>query len=388
MATENLEVKALKDEFLGLVTTLRAENEAALKKDRALDEEFKTRIITDQKAIIDKLAELQKPQLQAFEKGDAKKFSSPECKSFFNYMRGVEYDKKALVSDATGRILLPEELDAAIREGLPQLNVIRQLCSVRTVNKDRVRIRYSTKPVVAWGKLETGTSVTNTTLVPSEAIHYVEDLNGLVQIGVDELNDTDLNLAQYITNQFLIAFADEEEAAFAVGRGHTTYGEPAGIFSTAGGVTTKDTAAAGAVTFADLKGLVYDLPAQYRPGASFLMHSGTELLIQLLRAEVASGYYGDYYWQPSLIQGRPNTLLGYPIYNCDDIAQVGDGTLQKVVAFGNYKIGYEIIDREGASLQRLNELYITSGLIGFLATRRLTGGVVVADAIRILVEHA
>ena len=378
------EIKALKDEFLGLVTTLRSENDAKLKADRALDEEFKAKVIEDQKAIIDKLADLQKPVVKVPEKGDA--VNPAATKAFYQYMRGQEFDRKALVSDATGRILLPEELDATIREGLPQLNVIRQLATVRTVGKDRLRIRYSTKPVVAWGKLETGTSVTNTTLVPSEAIHYVEDLNGLVQIGVDELNDTDLNLAQYLSTQFMIAFADEEEDAFAVGRGHTTYGEPAGIFSTVGAVATHALANTGAILFGDLKDLMYTLPSQYRPGASWLCHSGTELMIQLLRPETASGYYGNYLWQPSQIEGRPNTLMGHPIYNCDDIAQVGDGTTQKIMAFGNYKIGYEIIDREGASLQRLNELYITSGLIGFLATRRLTAGVVVADAIRILVE--
>jgi HK97 family phage major capsid protein len=111
-------------------------------------------------------------------------------------------------------------------------------------------------------------------------------------------------------------------------------------------------------------------------------------MVQLLRSEVASGYYGAYYWQPSNIEGRPATLLGYPCYNCDDIAQVGDGATQKVIAFGDFKRGYEIIDREGMYIKQLNELYITSGQIGFLATKRVTGGVVLADAIRILVEPA
>jgi HK97 family phage major capsid protein len=38
------------------------------------------------------------------------------------------------------------------------------------------------------------------------------------------------------------------------------------------------------------------------------------------------------------------------------------------------------------SLKQLNELYITSGLVGFLATRRVTGAVTWPDAIRVLRE--
>ena len=383
------EVKALKDEFTKLVVDLRAENEAAQKKDRSIDEEFKAKVIAREKEIIDQLADLKKPEVK-FVKGDIPKAVDPiYTKNFFNWFRGQDYERKALISDATGQILLPEELEATIREGLPQLNVIRPLCTVRTISRQRVRARaFTNAPVVGWGKLELGAAVPNTTLVPAEQYVYPEDLNGLVQVGVDELADTDLNLSAYIANQFAFSMANAEEAAFAIGAGHAVQ-QPMGIMTVGNGLTRVANTAAAAVTFEDIKALIAALPAQYRNGASFIMHTGTELMLQLLREFAYDAtHFAGFMWQPSLIAGQPNTLMGYPVYNNDSILQVAAGALTDVVAFGNFKYGYGIFDREGMTLKQLNELYITSGLVGFLATRRVTGFPIWPDAIRILREVA
>lgn len=383
------EKQALKDELNTLTQTLRTEVDVKLKSYAPASEikEFKEKVFSDQKEIIDALADLKKPEVK-FVKGDIPKAVDPiYTKNFFNWFRGQEYERKALVSDATGQILLPEELEATIREGLPQLNVIRPLASVRTVSRQRVRVRaFTNAPAVGWGKLELGAAVPNTTLVPTEVYVYPEDLNGLVQVGVDELADTDINLAAYIANQFSISMANAEEAAFAIGTGHA-FQQPQGIFTAAGGITTHNLTAAGAIIFEDIKHLIAALPAQYRNGSSFLMHTNTELELQLLREFAYDAtHFAGFMWQPSLVAGAPNTLCGYPVYNNDSIPQHGDGALQRICAFGNFKYGYGIIDREGMSLKQLNELYITSGLVGFLATRRVTGAVAWPDAMRILIE--
>jgi len=44
-------------------------------------------------------------------------------------------------------------------------------------------------------------------------------------------------------------------------------------------------------------------------------------------------------------------------------------TEKKAVAYGDFK-WYRILDRRGLFFQRLNELYATSGQVGFLAYRR------------------
>ena len=383
------EKQVLKDELNTLTQTLRTEVDVKMKNFAPASEvkEFKEKVFADQKQIIDALADLKKPEVK-FVKGDIPKAVDPVyTKNFFNWFRGQDYERKALVSDATGQILLPEELEATIREGLPQLNVIRPLVQVRTISRQRVRVRVMTnEPVVGWGKLEFGAAVPNTTLVPAEGYAYPEDLNGLVQIGVDELADTDINLSAYIANHFSIAMANAEEAAFAIGTGHA-FQQPQGIFTAAAGYPTHNLTAANAIIFEDIKHLIAALPPQYRNGASFLMHTNTELELQLLREFAYDAtHFAGFMWQPSLIAGQPNTLMGYPVYNNDSIPQHGDGALQRIAAFGNFKFAYGILDREGMSLKQLNELYITSGLVGFLATRRTTGVAMWPDAMRILIE--
>jgi HK97 family phage major capsid protein len=385
------EKQVLLDELKKLTNDLRAEFEAKVADHaRVADfETFKTKVMGRQEEIISALADLKKPEVK-FVKGDVPKAVDPiYTKNFFNWFRGQDYERKALISDATGQILLPEELEATIREGLPQLNVIRPLCTVRTISRQRVRARaFTNAPVVGWGKLELGAAVPNTTLNPAEQYVYPEDLNGLVQVGVDELADTDLNLAAFIANQFAFSMANAEEAAFAIGAGHAVQ-QPMGIMTVGNGLTRVANAAAAAVTFEDIKALIAALPAQYRNGASFIMHTGTELMLQLLREFAYDAtHFAGFMWQPSLIAGQPNTLMGYPVYNNDSILQVAAGALTDVVAFGNFKYGYGIFDREGMSLKQLNELYVTSGLVGFLATRRVTGFPIWPDAIRILREVA
>jgi len=61
-------------------------------------------------------------------------------------------------------------------------------------------------------------------------------------------------------------------------------------------------------------------PSKFRKGASFLVHSLTELELRKLRWKEASGTYeGGFLWQPSVILGKPNTFLGYPIHTQDDM---------------------------------------------------------------------
>ena len=53
------------------------------------------------------------------------------------------------------------------------------------------------------------------------------------------------------------------------------------------------------------------------------------------------------------------------------------------MAFGDFK-NYWIADRSGRTVQRLNELYATNGQIGYVATERVDGKVILLDGIQLL----
>lgn len=304
---------------------------------------------------------------------------------FFKYMRegrdGLNREERALVEDTTGLYLVPEDIESEIYRGLPQVNVIRQLATVRRTTRDKVRKRSLTELSVGWGKLETGTAITESTPTPSTDYIYVEDLYGLTKIGEDELMDNDDILAQIIADSFKTAIANAEAAAFVVGTGHT-YSQPDGVTLNATVISTyTDLDTADTCVPDDLLDIEYGLPAQYRKGACFLMHQSTGLQVRKVKAT-----NGPYLWQPSLQVGMPESFDGFPVHFSNDMIVPASGNVDRsiVALFGNWKLGYVIVDRLGISIQRLNELYSEAGLIGFKVHFRVGGGVVRADCFRAL----
>jgi len=326
---------------------------------------------------LQKHAMAEAPQAQATEERKVDKRTS-----FLKYVRegrgNMTREERALVEDTTGQILVPEDLDAEITRSLAKITVMRNLAQIRNTTRDRIRKRSLTEVAMGWGKLETGTDITETTPVPSEEYLYVEDLSGLVKIGRDELQDTDVNLEALIADSFSRARAETEDTGFTIGTGHSNQ-QPEGV-AVDTGITTVDLITDDVIETNDMLKLKYALPAQYRKNGTFLMNSQTELAIRLLKSTVD----GQYLWQPSLQVGTPNNFDGHPIANQDDMNYPADTLLKNVIVFGDFKAGYRVLDRGGMSILRLDELYAEAGLVGFIAYFRVGGGVVVTDAFRAL----
>lgn len=346
-------------------------------------------------ARIDEL-ELKMQRSKVVKPGEAPEEQKARKAIFYKWVRGGDEaltpeERKALVSDEVGQRLIEPELDAEIERILPKVTVIRNLATVRTIGSDRIKTRSIGGVTVGWGKLETGTEITESTLTPGEPTYqYVEDLYGLTKIGEDELMDSDVNLEAILAEEFARALGEEEDKAFVLGAGHD-YNQPEGITKNTTLLTAaKTTQTANAVAVEDFLDMIYACPTQFRRNGVFIMNSQTELALRKLRAkDVAGTYEGLFLWQPSLMEGRPNTFLGYPVYTQDDMPTLAD-TAQVIAVFGDIKAGYRIIDRVGMSLQRLTELYAEAGLVGFKIHKRVTGGVVRASQkpIVLLKEHS
>lgn len=308
-------------------------------------------------------------------------------KSFFNYLRTTKMvmdekaekyfeERKALVSDTTGQILIPEEIEAEIYRALPKINVVRKYATVRPITSNRIRRRSMTEVEMGWGKLELGKEPVETDVVPSEAYQYVEDLEGLARIGKNELADSDVSLEAIIVDSFGRAKAETEETAFVKGTGHANE-QPDGI-TLGTTVTDVNTHASDAVVFDDFLNLIYAVPAQYRRNGVMLAASTTMKAMRKLK-----DLDGQYLWQPSVQAGQPASIMGYPIEAQEDLDPLTTA-LGDIAVFGDIKAGYRILDRQGMMVQRLIEVYATAGLIGILVSSRVTGGVIRADALRIL----
>ena len=337
--------------------------------------------------------------------GQGKEMSPEEAahrKAFWSWIRKGKsnldpQERKALVEDTTGQVLVPEDLETEITRALPQLTPVAGLCYQRNTSRDRVRRRSLNEVTVAWGKLEKGALAHESSLIPSDEFIYVEDINGLTKIGIDELEDADYDLQAHLASSFQQAIAVAKDKGVIAGTGHN-YQEPEGIAidttlltgigsdNGAGAVgtygrnwTTDDT-----VIFEDVLKLEYALPTQYLNGSAWVMHRKVECALRILRAGGYSATDGPWLWQPSLQAGQPNIIDGYPVYNSPDLNDPADTLAKTNVIFGNFRIGYMVLNRRGMRLQRLDEIYAEQGMVGFICTFRCGGGLRRYDAFQLL----
>jgi len=94
---------------------------------------------------------------------------------------------------------------------------------------------------------------------------------------------------------------------------------------------------------------------------------------------------GQYLWRPGITENAPDTILGHRIVTSEFMPPVAAGS--KSIAFGDFSY-YWIADRQGRTFKRLNELYATTGQVGFLASQRLDGKLILPEAIKVLQQKA
>ena len=139
-------------------------------------------------------------------------------------------------------------------------------------------------------------------------------------------------------------------------------------------------AAAAAFTADEIFDLFYSLKAPYRKSAVFLMNDSSVKALRKLKDG-----NGQYLWQPSLTAGTPDLLLGRPVYTSAFMPALAAGA--KSVLFGDLSY-YWVADRQGRSFRRLGELYAPTGQVGFLATQRVDGKLVLPEAVKVLQQKA
>ena len=203
-------------------------------------------------------------------------------------------------------------------------------------------------------------------------------LGTMIKVSEELLNDSVFDLESYISREFARRIGAKEEEAFFTGYGS---GKPLGILAATGGAETGITAAsATAITADELIDLFYSLKAPYRRNAVWVLNDSTIKAIRKLKDN-----QGQYLWQPSLTAGAPDLLLGKPVRTSAYMPAIAADA--KTIAFGDFSY-YWIADRQGRSFKRLNELYAATGQVGFLASQRVDGKLILPEAIKVLAQKS
>ncbi len=300
--------------------------------------------------------------------------ASDEYKAdFANILRGKFpiHNVLSTTPDADGGYLVPVEFERQIVQGLEESNVIRSLAKTITTSAERKIPVAATHSTALWTAENAAYTESNPTFAQKTIDAF--KLTDLVKVSVELLQDSMFDLESYIAGEFSRAFGIAEEEAFCVGTGT---GQPTGIFTANGGVVGVTASGATAITVDNLIDLVYALKSPYRRNASFLMKDVTVSALRKLKDS-----NGVYLWQPSVQAGQPDRILGYPIHTSPYVPAVAAAALP--IAFGDFS-NYWIADRMGRTVQRLNELYAGNGQVGFIATERVDGKVILAEGIQLL----
>ena len=78
-------------------------------------------------------------------------------------------------------------------------------------------------------------------------------------------------------------------------------------------------------------------------------------------------------------------ILNHPVYTSAFMPTIAGGA--KSILFGD--LGYYwVADRDGRSFKRLNELYAPTGQVGFLASERVDGKLILPEAVKVLQQKA
>ena len=127
------------------------------------------------------------------------------------------------------------------------------------------------------------------------------------------------------------------------------------------------------ITADELIDLHYGLRAPYRARAVWLMNDSTVKTVRKLKDANS-----QYLWQPALTAGVPDMILGRPVHTSVFVPEIKAGA--RTVAFGDLSY-YWIADRVGRSFKWLNELFATTGQVGFLASQRVYGKLILPEAV-------
>ena len=325
-------------------------------------------------------AELNKPVNQPItnnpanaEKPKSGRASDEYKEDFGRHLRGKKPLHNVLSEsvDADGGYLVPEEFENQIVRGIDETNIIRSIAKVITTAHDRkipVAVGHS---VATWTEENAAFTESNPSFGQKQIDAF--KLTDLIRVSTELLQDSAFNVEDYIIREFSYAFGVAEEQAFCVGMGTN---QPTGIFTENGGEVGFTTSSATVITIDDVISLIYSLKAPYRKNAVFLMNDATVGLIRKLKDG-----NGAYLWQPSVQAGQPDKILGFDVYTTPFAPAIAGGALP--IAFGDFQ-NYWIGDRGGKTVQRLNELYATNGQVGYVATERVDGKVILPEAIKLL----
>ena len=300
-------------------------------------------------------------------------------------LRALEVKAMSFGSNPDGGYLVPPEIEATIGQRLTAISPIRNIAGQRTISSNIYKKPFmTTGPAVGWvGETDARTQTASPVL--DELVYPAMELYAQPAATATLLEDSVVNIDQWIAQEVEQVFAQQEGAAFVAGDGNN---KPKGFLSYTtvdngawswGNIGYVASGAAGAFAATnpsdDLVDLVYAVKAGYRQNGMFVMNRKTQAAVRKFKDTT-----GQYLWQPPAVAGGKASLMTFPVIEAEDMPDIAANSLS--VAFGDFNRGYLVVDRAGVSV--LRDPYSAKPYVLFYTTKRVGGGVQDFDAIKVM----
>ena len=397
--TSGADIAAAFDDFMTAFSGFRDANDERLGE---IEQKLSADVVTEekvnrisaaldrQKRVLDRLAvKAGRPEI-----GGPRTAEPSEHKAAFDaYVRQgdlsalARLEEKALTSVTTpdGGYLVPPETEAEIGRRLTAVSPIRSIAGIRTVSSGIYRKPFAIAGFPTGWVGETDARPETTTPTIAELEYPVMELYAMPAATNALLEDTAVDLDQWIAGEVEMAFAEQESAAFVAGDGnkkprgflnYATVDESVWVWGTIGTVPTGTAGAFDAAAPMDvLVDAVYALKAGYRQNAHFVMNRRTQAAIRKIKDAD-----GNYIWAPPPSAGARASIMSFPVTEAEDMPDIGANSL--AIAFGDFSRAYLIVDRIGVRV--LRDPYSQKPYVLFYTTKRVGGGMQDFDALKLI----
>ncbi len=297
----------------------------------------------------------------------------------------IEAKAMSIGSNPDGGFLVPAELETEIGRRLSAASPIRAIAGVRQVSAAVYKKPFATTGFATGWVGETAARPETASPTLAELQFPAMELYAMPAATQALLDDSAVNLDQWIAEEVQQVFADQESTAFVTGNGvnrpkgfldYTKVADASWTWGSTGYIASGVAGAFPAANPSDkLIDLVYALKSGYRQNAHWVVNRKTQGVIRKFK-----DVDGNYLWQPAASADGKAMLLNFPIAESEDMPDIA--TDSYALSFGDFGRGYLIVDRVGVRV--LRDPYSAKPYVLFYTTKRVGGGIQNFEAIKLM----
>jgi HK97 family phage major capsid protein len=288
--------------------------------------------------------------------------------------RKVEERAQSTTNSAGGYLIAPEfmpELERSLKDYSGVMQVARMISTETGANLPWPTIDATARKATLVAE--------NATSTPTDFTFGQKNLDAymyrdMAAVPLELMQDSAFDIGQFISESFAESFGRGLNEHFTTGTGS---GQPNGLVTAS--VVGHTAASATAFTRTEMVTHLHTVDPAYRRSRTCGWMMNDAVLAAIKKLAVGTSDASPL-WQPSMRDGAPDLIEGFPFWINQDMDSALT-TGKKIMLFGDYS-KYIVRRVLGMAMRRLEERFIDSGQIGFIAFARYDGELINTAAVK------